>query len=143
MPIQHGCRQCFRSGHILPSIHPSLHPSIALFLCDSRKDTTAFQERQRSDRIKIKWSLTPMKFLLFINLSISLSDTYSCQCLLALLTWFTYCKVSAHTHTESKYTSRDTHIQACVQSTSSYVHRYTPGRPTTQPRIRPSFIDVC
>lgn len=79
LPIQRGCRQCFRSGHILPSIHPSLHPAVFQLLSASRKDTRAFQadiNLIRSNRSETSHaSKNLLSPILFINLSISSSNT--------------------------------------------------------------------
>ena len=116
-----------------PSIHPSLHPSVSLFLCDSRKGHRGLSRRQhiRSDQTKTE-SHSPsaknlLSLLLFIKLSISLPDTIPVSVFSTL------------------HTDRHTYILACVQSKliCSQMHTHTPGQPTTQPRIRPSFIDVC
>lgn len=124
LPIQRGCRQCFRSGYILPSIAQILrfnHPSFSSFCL--KKPRHGLSSRQKSDQTKPEprpnQAPHPLQnkfffLLVFINLSISLtpfafflrycSGSHSVRCKLK------------QTCARHKPTSKTTDIQTFVHS---------------------------
>lgn len=134
LPIQHGCRQCLRSGHIRLSIHPSLHPSVIQFLPASRKETMAFQAGNNlinQTRVESDLLHNPLALIL---LSICQLRSYTIA-----FSLFLHCGSSSHAakyehkHRKDTYTNinpqkhmqRQTDPGICAQHTLTCSHTHT------------------